>query len=97
VARFELSERAKSDLAEIVHYSAGRWGTAQAEKYLDAIEARLDLLAKQPLLGRARENLTPGLFSFPIESHVAYYLRAAFGIVVVRVLHKRQDPYRHIG
>ena len=97
MARFDLTARAKSDLAEIASYTSARWGQAQAEKYLDAIEARLNLLAKQPLLGRARENLASGLLSFPIESHVAYYLRAAFGIVVLRVLHKRQDLYRHIS
>lgn len=97
MARFDLTGEAEADLAGIADYTAVRWGKAQAQKYLDVVEARLKQLAKQPLLGRVRDNLAPGLLSFPIESHVAFYLRAEFGIVVLRILHKRQDPHRHIG
>ena len=95
MARFDLADRAQSDLVGIAEHTVAHWGTAHAAKYLDALEARLRNLARRPLLGRQRDELAEGLLSFPFESHVIYYRRSDFGIVVVRILHKRQDPHRH--
>jgi toxin ParE1/3/4 len=96
VKRFELAEQALFDLMAIADYTAERWGKTQALTYLDALEVRLAALARQPLLGRQRDDLADGLLSFPFESHVIFYTRTASGIMVIRVLHKRQDPHRHI-
>jgi toxin ParE1/3/4 len=96
VARFELSRLAVADLDAIADYTVGRWGKKQARVYIDALEARLTHLANQPLIGHRREDLAPGLLCFPFESHVLFYSATDFGIAVVRILHKRQDPFRHI-
>lgn len=96
MARFDLAKTAESDIAAIADYTAGQWGNAQAVKYLEALEDRLTLLARRPLLGRGRDELADGLLCFPFASHVIFYTRTDFGILVVRVLHKRQDPQRHI-
>jgi len=97
VAHFELTEGANADLAAITDYTAARWGKVQTRKYLDALEGRLNQLAGRPLMGRRRDELTDGLLSFPFESHVIYYMLTDVGIIVLRVLHQRQDPHRHIG
>lgn len=97
MARFELTEGANTDLAAITDYTAVRWGKVQARTYLAALERRLNQLAGRPLIGRRRDELTDGLFSFPFESHVIYYMPTEFGIIVLRVLHQRQDPHRHIS
>jgi toxin ParE1/3/4 len=94
--RFELSRLAVADLDAIADDTADRWGRERARVYLDALEARLTQLAHQPFIGRKREELAPGLLCFPFESHVVFYCATDFGIAVVRVLHKRQDPFRHI-
>lgn len=94
--RFELSRQAAADLDAIADYTVDRWGTDQAKVYLDALQARLTQLAYQPLLGRRRDELASGLLCFPFESHVVFYCATKFGIAVVRILHKRQDPLRHI-
>ncbi len=52
-------------------------------------------LAYQPQLGRRRDELVERLFSFPFESHIIFYQHAKFGIIVVPILHKRQDAPRH--
>lgn len=93
--RFELSEAARHDLAEIAEYSEMQWGRAQTLIYLDGLEDRLTALAQRPKMGRSREELAPGLLCFPFQSHVAYYSLADFGIMVVRILHKRRDPSQH--
>ena len=97
MARYDLTESARADLAAIADHTARQWGAAQTDAYLGALETRLDLLAAQPLLGHERPELAEGIRSFPVESHVVYYVRATVGIVVLRILHKRQDPHRHVG
>ena len=96
MTRFELSRLAVADLDAIADHTADRWGNEQARVYLDALEARLTQLACRPLVGRKRDELAPGLLCFPFESHVVFYIATDFGIAVVRVLHERQDPFRHI-
>jgi toxin ParE1/3/4 len=97
LARFDLTETARADLQAIVDYTVARWGAAQARRYVDALEAQLAHLAEQPPLGRMREELSEGVRSFPFESHVIYYSPVTGGVLVARVLHRRQDPHRHIG
>lgn len=96
MARFELSQAAASDLAALAEYTIERWGNEQARHYIEALQARLTQLAHQPRLGRARDELAPRLLSVPFESHVIFSMETEFGIVVVRILHDRQDPFRHL-
>lgn len=97
MARFELAEAAFDDLAAILDYTSRAWGTEQARDYLDWLEARLTELALRPGMGRERQDLERMVRSFPFESHVIYYAQAPFGIQVVRILHQRQDPNRHLS
>ena len=97
MARFALTEAALRDVAAIADYTESNWGPAQAQLYLDALELKLAQLAGQPALGRTRDELANGLRSTPFESHVIYYQRSRAGILVLRVLHARQDPASHIA
>lgn len=96
MARFELSRLALTDLHAIADYTLERWGREQTLAYIEALQDRLTELAHQPLLGRRRDELAQDVLCFPFESHVVFYLGTDFGISVVRILHKRQDPSRHI-
>ncbi len=96
MARFDLSAHAEADLAAIATYTAEQWGKSQAIHYVEAVEACLSRLARQPLLGQLRDDLADGLRSFPAASHMIYFVPTDFGIAVVRILHQRQDPHRHI-
>jgi toxin ParE1/3/4 len=93
--RFALSRAALSDVEGIAEYTLRRWGKDRARSYVDALHGRLTELAHNPLLGRKRDELAPPLMSFPFESHVVFYMPTEFGIDVVRILHERQDPFRH--
>ena len=97
MSRFELTAAAETDLQGIAEYSREQWGDAQARAYLDALQRRLGVLAQSPALGRTRPDLPGTLHSFPVEQHIAYYRVQPSGIVVVRLLHQRQDPVRHVG
>lgn len=95
--RYEFAEQAERDLEAITDYTLERWGSAQAVKYLDGLEERARTLAVNPGLGVRRDSLIEGLISFPYGSHILYYLKQPHGITIIRILHQRMDPKRHIS
>jgi toxin ParE1/3/4 len=96
MGRFELAPLAEADLAAVTDYTREQWGVNQAEGYLDEVWTLLTKLAELPLMGRARDDLDEELRSFPFRSHVIYFKLAESGALIVRVLHKSQDPTRHL-
>lgn len=66
----------------------------RADGWLDRLEQSLQLWGTQPLMGRPRPELAPGLPSFAFERHVVFYLPlqgADEGLEVVRLLHASRD------
>jgi toxin ParE1/3/4 len=63
----------------------------QADRWIDKLDEKLRLIATQPLMGRAREELAPDLRSFPFGRYVIFYVAIHDGIDVVRVLHSARD------
>ena len=62
-----------------------------ADHWVDQLDAQLRLLATQPLMGRARDELAPGIRSFPFGRYLVFYLPISDGIDVVRILHGARD------
>lgn len=89
-AQRELSPEAQEDLIEIWSYIA-QFSEEAADKIIDAIYHKADLLARSPYLGKERSELHPGLRSFVIEKYVLFYRPIDNGIEVVRVLHGARD------
>ncbi len=82
---------AVADLAEIWAYIA-RDSPDNADHYIDRIfQICQEGLASNPRLGRAREELSPGLRSLVFESYVIFYHPIPNGVEVVRVLHGMRD------
>ena len=50
------------------------------------MSSKFDLLATQPLMGRARDELKPKLRSFVVGNYVVFYLPTEDGVAVERVL-----------
>jgi toxin ParE1/3/4 len=70
----------------------------QAAHYICGLEQRFSVLANNPLAGIAREDLQPeGLRSVVHGSHVIFYQQQSYGVLIVRVLHGRQDVRTHLG
>ena len=85
-----------ADLAGVHKYGVLNWGEAQAGSYLEAIKDIFWSLTEQPFLGVERPELFPSIRSFPVESHILFYRNESSTVEVIRVLHKRQDPARHL-
>ena len=91
-----IAPAAKNDLIDIFKYGLRQWGQAQSESYLSIIKNQFWSLTRQPLMGNERPELLPDIRSLPIESHTLFYRVTADRIEIVRVLHGRQDPQRHL-
>jgi len=64
---------------------------ARADEFIDRIDERFQALAAQPLMGRDRNELAPGLRSLPVAPYVIFYEPLADGVAIVRVLHGARD------
>ena len=91
MARVFYPASAENDLLEAWLYVAEDSVTA-ADRMLDEIEAEAIRLLDQPLMGRARQDLSPGIRSWPTSTpYVLFYFPREHGIVVARVLHHARD------
>jgi toxin ParE1/3/4 len=89
-----LSALADSDLEEIFDYSTEKFGVNQAVKYLLEFEALFLKFVTNPEIGRSRDEIAPGLKSYPKSSHVVFYRRQNKQILIVRILHGSRDLMR---
>lgn len=87
---YRLSALAEQDLEDIWLYVAEDASPTMADRLIDAIVDRFDLLAEQPAIGRLRPEFGAGVRSFVVESHVIYYRHDA-DVVIARVLYGRRD------
>lgn len=96
MARFRLTKAARRDLVEIARYTLERWGDAQRVRYLTQLDARFHWLAAHPQLGVASDQIKPGYWRCHEGRHVIFYRIDSKGIEIVRVLHDRMLPTRHL-
>jgi len=93
---YQFTDESKDDLIQIRQYTIKQWGVEQSQRYLSDLRNTLRMLADNPLLGRPRDDVAKGAFSFPHQSHAIYYFTKPKGIVVFAVLHKRMLPIHHL-
>ena len=86
-----LSEIADKDLEDIFDYTFDEFGFDQAEKYLLEIEEIFQNLIANPQIGKKRDEIKQGLYSFPKDNHIIFYRILDNHIRIVRVLHGRRD------
>jgi toxin ParE1/3/4 len=82
----ETSRQGLLDLDQIWSYIA-RDTIEQADRFLDKIQAKLEMLARQPLIGESRDDLGRNVREAPIGNYVIFYRPIPDGVEVVRVLH----------
>jgi toxin ParE1/3/4 len=70
---------AAADIFEIWDYIADD-SLIAADRWVDRLDEQFDLLATQPLMGRARDELAPGVRSFPFGRYVIFYASRVKGL-----------------
>lgn len=91
MARYDLTARAAADLKEIGRYTKEAWGLEQARRYREELEIALQKLSLSPKAGRQREVIAPGVRSFRVAAHIAFYVQRKDGITILRLLRPSMD------
>jgi len=97
VATYLLSELAQQDILSIRDYSMEQWGQAQTRKYLTLLQQRLKWLAGNPALGKKRDEIKAGYFSFLEGRHIIFYRHANDGIEIMSIVHQSEDIDTHFN
>ncbi|MBB4064374.1 type II toxin-antitoxin system RelE/ParE family toxin [Gellertiella hungarica] len=88
---YRTTTEADRELIEIYVFGAERFGVQQSEQYLEGLFQTFDLLAENPYLARERRELNPPMRLHPYGAHMIVYTITGDDILIVRVLHGRQD------
>ncbi len=91
-----IAPAAKTDFKDIYQYGLRHWGQAQSDSYLETIKDQFWSLTEQPLMGVEHPEFLPNAKSLAIESHTVFYRITTDAVEIIRVLHGRQDPQRHL-
>lgn len=91
-----LSGPARRDLEEIGAYTGREWGLRQKSEYLGRIRDKLIALRDHPMAGAPRDDIAEGLRACIVEKHIVFYRDTETALLIVRILHQRMDPPRHL-
>jgi toxin ParE1/3/4 len=87
-----LATSAESDLDDIWYYVAKESGDPdRAEHFIASLTERFYLLSANPFIGRSRDDLRPGLRTFPVGQHVIVYRVENEDVVILHVFHGSRD------
>ena len=96
MASYQLTEAAQEDVDGIYEYSILTFGLPQARSYVNGLHDLFGHLAVNPRLGRDFSHVKPDIRRFEYQSHCVYYQITSYGILVMRVLHRRMDAGQHL-
>jgi toxin ParE1/3/4 len=96
MAGFFLSGKAKADVKDIGRFTQQRWGVDQRNRYLGDLDACFQKIAENPTVGNSAEAIRPGYRRIREGSHVVFFRKAGDEVEIVRVLHRRMLPEKHL-
>jgi toxin ParE1/3/4 len=85
-----FSPQSQRDLNDIGDYIA-KDSPQNAARFVARLEQHCELIAQQPLIGRIRDEVRPGLRSFGFGRYVIFYRPIAESVEIVRVIHSARD------
>lgn len=94
--RIEIAARAFKALEDISDFTEASWGKAASQRYIGSLLASLERLKAFPDKGHEVEIDQMRYRRLIYESHAIYYRIDGGRILVVGILHVRQDPFRHL-
>ena len=87
---------ARRDLKSIGVFTARKWGTDQAKRYLQGLGREIQRLSSHPELGTQCEEIRPCYRYLHVHRHLVFYRAQAHRIEIVRVLHDAMDAAAHL-
>lgn len=84
--------QADADLDEIWYYIVKESDSIEiADRFIDSLTERFLLLARHPHVGRLRDDLRPGLRTFPVGRYVILYRVEDEGVLILHVVAADRD------
>ncbi|WP_449280674.1 type II toxin-antitoxin system RelE/ParE family toxin [Leucobacter sp.] len=93
---YRLTPAARRDFSSIWDFTQESWDVRQAESYVTEIRAAIERIADDPGRGRACDEIREGYRRYGTGSHLLFYIERGEGVDVIRILHQRMDPTRHL-
>ena len=93
---FRLSAKSLEDLKSIGRFTLRSWGREQRNIYLSKLDESFHILAEQPHLGNARDDIRKGYWVYHVGWHLIFYRQNSTGIEIIRILHDRMDVETHL-
>ena len=90
MSRYSIAPEARGEIVNICRYIAAD-NPAAARRFRAGLFEKFRLLASQPLLGEAREDLDANLRMLTIGNHVILYYPRRTGVDVIQVVHAARD------
>ena len=88
----EIQPAANADLIGAWLEVAQDRATDAADSYIDKIHDLCQLIASQPEMGVARDDVAKDVRAFPVDSYIIDYEVTASSLRILRVWHASQDP-----
>lgn len=89
---YRLAPQAEADLEDIAFYIFLESGSLEiADRLIESITERFDLLDTHPGAGRRRDDLRPGIRAFPVGEYLLLYREEGKDVVIVRVVRGSRD------
>ena len=96
MAKYVLSPEAQASLLNIKAYSITTFGKKRTTAYLKSMRDRMRSLSESPLMGKARDEIKKGYYSYFEGSHIIYYRITITHIDIIDVLHQSMEPSLHL-
>ncbi len=89
--RLKLRRQARTDLSEIWAFTARRWSTAQADRYLLGLNAIFSQLRTDSEISRLHDNFATSVRIDRYRSHLMIFTDDDTSVEVIRVVHSRSN------
>jgi toxin ParE1/3/4 len=94
--RLRIAAAAARDIDRIADYSRRRWGVRVAIRYVTGLWRAIDRVRRIPSIGSDYGEIIEGVRRYRFRSHTIYYVVMEDSVRVVRILHVRMSPERHL-
>lgn len=87
---------AEQDLIDIWLYTFAQWGEAQADKYHNQLSAAFTLIAENPDIGSACDEIRENYRKFHVNRHLIMYRVNQKTLHIIRVLGDDMNYIKHL-
>ena len=94
--RVRYTKRAEADIVAIGIYTLNEWGPEQWEVYGALLEATCERILPEHHSFAPSVPEREGLFRWRCERHVIYFRRLRGSLQIVRILHEKMLPSKHL-